>query len=127
MVVEKPFRDAYAHLRADPNRPLGRRQGKPSDRFKFFVGVDLGQVSDYTALAVIEKVAAEIKSQPISDDGDDTPTEADDPRPVYHVRMLDRAPLGTPYPRIVQKVGELVNTPPLVGNCHLLVDETGAA
>lgn len=72
----------------------------------WFVGVDLGQTSDPTAIACVEK---------------STPAEGD---PSYAVRHLERLPLGTPYPKVVDRVVELFAAPPLTDG-HLVVDWTG--
>jgi hypothetical protein len=61
----------------------------------FYVGLDLGQAADYTAISVVEK------------------TEDQDVAPL-HVRHLERPPLGTYYPEIVERVKELVSNPPLI-------------
>ncbi len=53
------------------------------------IGADLGQAQDPTALAVAEV-------QP----------------PEIHVRHLQRLPLGTPYPKVVERIGDLVNKLP---------------
>jgi hypothetical protein len=78
----------------------------------YFVGLDLGQAADYTALAVLEKTET---------------LEAHPPRTVvrkYAVRHLGRFPLGTAYPVVVARVVALVARPPLAG-CTLSVDPTG--
>ncbi len=41
------------------------------------------------------------------------------------VRRLERAPLGTPYTKIVERMAELTEHPKLRGNCRLVVDATG--
>lgn len=70
----------------------------------YYVGVDLGQASDYTAVCVGERV-----------EGD--PYE-------LRVRHLERF-RHVLYPDVVDRVEELVNTPPLAGDSFLLVDKTG--
>jgi hypothetical protein len=78
----------------------------------YFVGLDLGQATDYTALAVLEKTEALVTQQP---------------RTVvrtYAVRHLERLPLGTAYPAVVARTVALVAQPPLAG-CTLGVDMTG--
>ncbi len=60
----------------------------------FYVGLDLGQSNDYTALAVVEKVG---------DEGD----------PDLHLRHLERYPLRMPYPDMVARVEALVRNPKL--------------
>jgi hypothetical protein len=60
----------------------------------FYVGLDLGQSADYTALSVIHRI----------------PTRTDDGKveKLLHLRHLERYPLRTPYPEIVEKVASLV-------------------
>jgi hypothetical protein len=60
----------------------------------FQVGLDLGQAADYTALAVVHSVH----------------TRTSDSQAVkgLHLRHLERYPLRTPYPEIVEKVAALV-------------------
>jgi hypothetical protein len=70
----------------------------------FYVGLDLGQSSDYTAVAVIEDVS-----------------------PGLHLRHLERYPLRTPYNEIADNVAALVRDPVLTQKRRpeLIVDETG--
>jgi hypothetical protein len=78
----------------------------------YFVGLDLGQAADYTALAVLEKTEA---------------LDAHPPRTIvrkYAVRHLERLALGTAYPAVVTRVLALVARPPLAA-CRLGVDLTG--
>ncbi len=74
---------------------------------EFFLGLDLGQTQDFTALAVLE-------CQPT------TPTE----QPGYALRHLRRFPLGTAYTEIVPAVARLAGAQPLSGS-PLVVDQTG--
>jgi hypothetical protein len=77
-----------------------------------YVGLDLGQAHDFTALAVVE--SAIVRSAL--------------PRPprVHAVRHLQRFPLGTPYPRIVADVvGLLRQLARLDPRRRLVVDQTG--
>jgi hypothetical protein len=71
----------------------------------FFVGLDLGQSADYTALAVVEKVKAEEDH-------------------VLHLRHLERYPLRTPYPEIADAVVRLMSHDQL-RDAELFVDGTG--
>jgi hypothetical protein len=75
---------------------------------RFYVGLDLGQSQDPAAIAVVERL---------------------EPRRggscSILVRHLERAVLGTPYPRIVARVGAIVNHKELRGRCALAVDGTG--
>jgi hypothetical protein len=90
----------------------------------FYVGLDLGQSNDYTALAVVEKVEGGLGG------------ERNDPD--LHLRHLERYPLRTPYPDMVAQVAALVEDPQLrttrldrrlgqmvLDEPDLLVDATG--
>lgn len=61
---------------------------------KYFLGVDLGQANDYTALSVIEKVMWR---------------EHGETRHEYRLGHLERLPLGMTYPVQVERVKALVD------------------
>jgi hypothetical protein len=79
---------------------------------QYFVGVDLGQSVDPTALCVLEQYA-----------------EREDPaepmKVYYNVRHLMRLPLGMSYPAIAQDVAQTLKRDPLSGAAELVIDETG--
>lgn len=75
----------------------------------FYLGLDLGQAQDYTALAVVCQV------------GDKTNIN----RCAYHVTWLERFKLGTPYPDVVDRINTMLEKPPLNQGCYLIVDATG--
>jgi hypothetical protein len=75
----------------------------------FVMGVDLGQSVDYTAISIIECL----------NEG------ANVDQMQYHLRYLERPPLGTLYPQIVARVKGLLATPPLSAQTTLVVDQTG--
>lgn len=79
---------------------------------RYFVGLDLGQVSDFTALAVLER--------PLACPEDILRRQ----RPTYALRHLQRLPLGTPYPTVVQNVVSLLGAA-FLSACTLAVDQTG--
>lgn len=70
----------------------------------YYVGLDLGQRQDHSAIAVVERAGREM---------------------VLGVRGVERVPLGTPYPKVVERVWEVVNGPDVRGRCRLVVDGTG--
>jgi len=76
----------------------------------FVIGLDLGQSQEYTAIALLERVAAK-KPQT---------------KPIYHLRGLERLALGTPYPGIVERVRELMSDDFLCKNwrAYLVADAT---
>ncbi|MGA9099184.1 MAG: hypothetical protein WB392_09665 [Methanotrichaceae archaeon] len=71
---------------------------------RFFSGLDLGQSSDYTALAIIESIS--------------------DPEPSYNLRRLERV-RGLSYPDVVRKVAGVVRSKELAGNVMLAIDYSG--
>ena len=68
---------------------------------RFHVGLDLGQASDYTAIAVVQEA------------GDD-----------LHVRHLERF-RHTLYPDVADRVEALLDSPQLKGKAELVIDTTG--
>ena len=79
---------------------------------RHFVGLDLGQAQDFTALAVLSRPKVTGREPPGAR------------QPPYAVPHLHRFPLGTPYPQMVGAVVGLLRTPPLPG-CIFVVDQTG--
>jgi hypothetical protein len=73
---------------------------------KFYCGLDLGQLSDYSAATILERLE-------------------DGPYVRYEARHLQRWPLGTSYPRIVEAVRTLLARAPLAGQCRLVIDNSG--
>jgi phage FluMu gp28-like protein len=82
-------------------RSAGSYRLAPLGRSRFYVGVDLGQRQDYTAIAVVERGES------------------------LMVRHVERVALGTPYPMVVAHLREMVSRPEVRGRCALAVDETG--
>ena len=83
----------------------------------YFVGVDLGQSRDFTAIAGLER--AELT-------GDWDPVVYAWRKKIrLRLRYLERVPLGTPYPDVVERVARVTGSPELAGRCHLIVDATG--
>ncbi len=72
---------------------------------EFFIGLDLGQASDFTALIIIQRLIEAGES-------------------IYHVRRLERI-RGEPYPDIAKKVLAVQKAPALAGKADLVVDQTG--
>jgi hypothetical protein len=75
----------------------------------YYIGLDLGQASAFTAVAVLER-----PEEPDLGEG-----------PTYPLRHLQRFPLGTPYGEIAQTVARLADDRPLRGNATLVADQTG--
>jgi len=75
----------------------------------YVIGLDLGQSSDYTALAVLERPAPP-----------EPPARRE--KPIYSLRHLVRFALGTPYTTIVPEVAGLASS---LRGSPLVVDHTG--
>jgi hypothetical protein len=85
---------------------------------RYFVGLDLGQVSDYTALAVLHR---DIGTIPRGARG-----LRDLPQPAYSLPHLERFSLGTKYTEIVKKVVSMLQQDPFkTSRTSLVIDATG--
>jgi hypothetical protein len=73
----------------------------------FYIGVDPGQSIDPTAVAVVQRVSR------------------DNGKPLFRCGHLERLPLATPYPGVVQHVRRLVSKEPFLGHSELVLDLTG--
>jgi len=68
-----------------------------------YLGLDLGKLRDFTAWAAVEENGyGELE-----------------------VRHLERAALGTPYVRVVERTAEMSRHPAMNGRCHLVMDGSG--
>jgi hypothetical protein len=79
---------------------------------RHFVGLDLGQPSEFTALAVLERPLASAEDLLAGS------------RSAYALRHLRRFPLGTPYPAVMQAVVSSLGNAGL-SDPALVVDQTG--
>jgi hypothetical protein len=82
-----------------------------------FVGVDLGQAKDFTAIAAVERAEAA--------GAWDAAAFARRKTASLRLRYLERVALGTPYQEVVERVVGLTRSDELAGRCHLVVDATG--
>jgi len=87
------------------------QQEKPKLKPTYFVGLDLGQTVNATALTVLERQPRKSATQPRTET-------------MYHVPWLKRFQLGTPYTEIVREVTAMFERPELQ-NATLIVDQTG--
>ncbi len=84
---------------------------------RYFVGLDLGQSQDFTAMAVLERAELTGQWDPVAYGHRKMVAE--------RLRHLERVPLGTPYPEVVERVRAVTRSGELLGQCHLAVDATG--
>ena len=97
---------------------------------RYFVGLDLGQAQDPTALVVLEKIReAAPNLRPTRDAAEGArrraAAEERERRARYECRHLERFPLGTSYPKVVEAVRVLLRTPELGDQATLVLDYTG--
>ena len=88
-------------------RNIHRRASHPTPP-DFALGLDLGQAQDHTAIVVVQRI------NPSND------TEAENCRNLqnlshYRVRHIERFPLGTSYPDILDEIEQLLQERPLAG------------
>ncbi len=88
-----------------------------TDRNRYYVGVDLGQKQDYTAIAVVERweTVGEL----------DRVTWERRVEAGHSLRHLERLPLWTPYTEVVRRVREVARSEELAGRCVVVADATG--
>jgi hypothetical protein len=86
---------------------------------RWIVGVDLGQSSDPTAIAVLEHVRGVLDSGSALERHCGLTADKQKPGERMDVRHLERLPLGTSYPVVVQHVKTLLSRPPLCGDTRI--------
>jgi phage FluMu gp28-like protein len=94
-------REEADYRSAERYRLAARGTSRFGTTSRFYIGVDLGQKQDHTAIAVVER------------------------REFLLVRHVERVALGTPYPLVVAHLREMVSRQELRGQCALVVDGTG--
>ena len=97
---------------------MGVGIGVLSEPARIFVGLDLGQSQDPTALSVVER--AEVFPGAMDWVSYERPRAQ-----RFRVLHLERLLLGTPYPRAVERVRQVVGRSAREGKCTLVVDATG--
>jgi hypothetical protein len=75
---------------------------------RYSVGVDLGQASDYTAIAVLEKVIAPPDTALFAPVGASPSNRLVAGRTIYRLIDLERPPLHTPYDTIARDVADRI-------------------
>jgi hypothetical protein len=75
---------------------------------RYSVGCDLGQASDFTAIAVLEKTIVPPQTAMFSPVGESPGNRLVEGDIVYDLVYLKRPKLGTPYDRIATRVADLI-------------------
>jgi hypothetical protein len=111
----------------------------------YYIGLDLGQSQDYTALAVIEEPVwvgpasrryignreggwispAELHPDIYWRILEDIEEHGRPPNPPLYIRHLERLPLGTRYSRVIERVLEIARTRPLADKPSCLIIDRG--
>jgi hypothetical protein len=97
---------------------------------RWCVGVDLGQSSDPTAIAVLENTRGVLDSNSAFERQCGIGNKPQVPIERIDVRHLERLPLGLSYPTVVQRVTDILGRAPLCGDdrtkpADLVIDQTG--
>lgn len=95
-------KSAFREILDRENRMRRLEENYMTDRY--YIGTDLGQAQDYTAICIARETHV-TKS--------------------LHIVHLERFPLGTSYPDVVRRIKSLLQTPKLRGKATLIVDYTG--
>lgn len=91
------------------------------EELRYFIGVDLGQAHDPTAIAVVRRLRFLLSR----DVQRSTATWIEEKPTIFQCGYLERVPLGTTYPAIVAHVGRLLQRPIWSGKIDLAIDQTG--
>src|SRR5215471_7406245 len=84
----------------------------------YFVGLDLGQSQDFTALVILERMEYA--------GAWDAAAFCHEAEVAVRLRYIERIPLGTTYPDIVARVAKVMRSPAVAqGKRYLMVDATG--
>ncbi|MCS3662314.1 hypothetical protein [Salinibacter ruber] len=86
-----------------------------------FLGLDLGQSSDPSALTVAEQQVPIQEEHPSAEN----PTGETRGEPAYLVRHIERFDLGTPYPDVVRRVASVLGAPETGDDPTLIMDASG--
>jgi len=87
----------------------------------FYVGLDLGQRQDHSAIAIVERPERVVRPFDWISWRERSRRDAEG----LVVRHLERIRLGTPYTDVVRRVVEVLRHPKLPGPRRLVVDATG--
>jgi hypothetical protein len=88
---------------------------------RYFVGLDLGQRQDFTAVAVVQRTVGYARQFDHAKWMENCYPE----KTSYSASYLERMPLGMAYPDVVERVRKLLSHPRLAGAATLVVDGTG--
>lgn len=95
---------------------------------KCLVGVDLGQAADFTAISVMDIIPTKYEKQiedlhPMYRVPRDRMITVEGSPLTYHIRHLERLPIGTSYPDVVVRIKDILAHLPT--GAGLVVDNTG--
>lgn len=91
---------------------------------QYIIGLDLGKATDNSAIAVLKHTPF-YKEEPTDMRGMERKEAPVAVVSNFTLVRLEKVPLGTPYPRVVEKVAGYVNHPKMLGDIDLVVDTTG--
>ena len=108
----------YRHSSPSEEAPFWLPRLRPYIKSAYFLGVDLGQSFDPTAIFLVERQVEWRVNMHISH-------EHKPGRPQYLVRHLERVPLGVSYVDQGEHIRRLIAAEPLAGKVEVVADATG--
>lgn len=88
---------------------------------KFFIGVDIGQRQDHSAIGVLERRIERCYGQ----DWIRVSRVEDSVNVRYWLRHVERIPLGTPYEKVIRRVSHVADECAATSSCDVIADATG--
>ena len=89
----------------------------------FFISVDFGSLTDYSAIQIIERILFQHRDpRGIPNHLNQTPTY----QSKYALRYTHRFPLNVKYETVLERVYDLQQSPQLLNKNHLIVDSTSS-
>lgn len=94
--------------------------------WRYILCADLGQVNDYSAFTVIEEKLRILERGSVNVWNEKLAQQKKlKTSSVFHCRYLERIPLGTSYPAVVNRIYDVMQNPQLINETALLFDNTG--
>ncbi len=88
---------------------------------RFLVGVDVGKIVDHSTISVCEQLLRKMEElMPIRWKSENQPV-----LDIYKIRHLERFPLKTPYPEVVERLVRMMEEPRLRQEGRIIMDATG--
>jgi len=94
---------------------------------RYVIGLDIGQVKDYTAVVVLGRKYRVPQREAHEVIINDRPVRSfhDRYQAIFDLRHCERIPLGTTYTKVIDRLRIILQTPDLYSKSALIIDATG--